>query len=151
MEARPGDEISVASNTLGVPPRRGVVLESGGGPSLRVLWDDGHESTFVPGSDCTVVADEDGSAPGRRTLGCHIEVKVTEDDDRCEAIATMITGRGTFEAAGVARRNPADPKVPMIGEELAIGRALEGLASQLLGEAGDAIARHEHEPVRLLA
>lgn len=85
------------------------------------------------------------------SLGCNIHLEITETDDRSEAVATLMTSRGTFEGRGVARRHPDDPQVPMIGEELAIGRALDMLSEQLMGEAASAIRRHESDPVRLFS
>jgi len=52
-----------------------------------------------------------------------------------------VTSRGQLEAHGVARRNPVDPQVPVVGEELAIGRALAALATQLI-EGADADLAH---------
>ena len=129
-----GDRIEVTTNSLGVPPRYGRVMERTGS-SLRVHWDDGHESVFVPSSNCRVV---DGGDPSDLTrLTCHIDIEVVEDTDECQATATLMTTRGTVQAAGRARRNPADPAIPMVGEELAIGRALRSLAEQLIAAGRD--------------
>ena len=40
-----------------------------------------------------------------------------------------------FESTGRARRNPTDPPAPLVGEELAIARALQDLSSQLIEAA----------------
>jgi Domain of unknown function (DUF1876) len=45
-----------------------------------------------------------------------------------------------FEAVGKARRNPNDPPLPVIGEELAIARALQDLTGQVMRAAQDKIA-----------
>jgi len=48
---RKGDRISIDSSKVGESPRQGKVLEvieHEYGTSYRVLWDDGHESTFRP-------------------------------------------------------------------------------------------------------
>ena len=140
MHADAGDRIEVTNNTLGAPPRHGEVLARSGSTGLRVRWDDGRESVFVPSSNCRVV--EPGEArndPVR--LACHIDVDVVDDDDECRATATFVTSRGQLEAHGVARRNPVDPQVPVVGEELAIGRALAALATQLI-EGADADLAH---------
>jgi hypothetical protein len=58
MHAIAGDAIVVDSLTVGSPPRRGEILEvvhDDAGEHYRVRWDDGHESTFFPGSDAYVV------------------------------------------------------------------------------------------------
>ncbi len=45
-----------------------------------------------------------------------------------------------FESVGKARRNPTDPPLPVIGEELAIARALQDLTGQVMRAAQDKIA-----------
>ena len=45
-----------------------------------------------------------------------------------------------FESVGRARRNPTDPPLPVIGEELAIARALQDLTGQVIRAAQDKIA-----------
>ena len=45
-----------------------------------------------------------------------------------------------FESVGRARRNPTDPPLPVIGEELAIARALQDLTGQVMRAAQDKIA-----------
>lgn len=134
MDARVGDRIEVTTNTLGVQPRSGEVVERGDA-TLRVRWDDGHESTFVPSSNCQVV-DQSGERTGPTRLSCHIDLEVVEDDDECRATATLATSKGQMEAVGMARRNPVDPQVPIVGEELAIGRALTELGARLVAAAG---------------
>ena len=56
MRFKAGDRIEVTINTLGVAPRRGAVLESTSAGGIQVLWDDGHQSVFMPGSNCQLVA-----------------------------------------------------------------------------------------------
>jgi hypothetical protein len=65
-----------------------------------------------------------------------ISVFVTEDDARTRAEAVLTTTAGTeLRSVGMARRNPADRDVPEIGDELAVCRALNGLAHDLLEAA----------------
>ncbi len=137
MDADVGDRIEVSTNTLGVPPRYGDVVERTGS-SLRVHWDDGHESVFVPASNCRVL-DAD-VRPGPTRISCHIDIDLIEDTDECHASATLMTTRGLLRASGRARRNPLDPAIPMVGEELAIGRAIRSLSEQLVAAAGDDLA-----------
>jgi Domain of unknown function (DUF1918) len=59
MTAKVGDRIIVESEKVGRRAREGEILEivdSKFGPSYRVRWEDGHESTFSPaaGSATTV-------------------------------------------------------------------------------------------------
>lgn len=142
MRFNAGDRIEVTSNTVGVAPREGAVLEATSAGGIRVHWDDGHESVFMPGSDCRVLAPsgDDSRYPVR--LGCHIDVTITEDDHECKATAKVITSRRIFEGEGVARRKPGDSQVPRIGEELALGRALSVLSERLLAAAAEDIAEH---------
>lgn len=134
MGADVGDRIEVTTNTLGVPPRYGEVIERTG-TSLRVHWDDGRESVFVPSSNCRVV--DRGEPTGPTRLTCHIDIDVIEDSDECRATATLTTTRGIVQASGQARRKPGDPAIPMVGEELAIGRAVRSLGEQLIAAGGD--------------
>jgi len=62
----------------------------------------------------------------------HIDVFVDEEGDVTHARA-VFTGDSprTVTATGSARRNPHDPSVPEIGDELATARALEELARRL--------------------
>ncbi len=51
-----GDRITVDSHKAGESPRQGTILEiieHDYGTSYRVLWDDGHESTFRPSAGTT--------------------------------------------------------------------------------------------------
>nr|BFF17522.1 hypothetical protein GCM10025730_10430 [Promicromonospora thailandica] len=57
--------------------------------------------------------------------------------------------RDVARGHGRALRNPQDPQVREIGEELAAARALRDLADRLLRATSDDIAQIEHRPVRL--
>lgn len=62
-----------------------------------------------------------------------ISVHITEDEGRTRAEAVLTTSAGTeLRSTGLARRHPADRDVPEIGDELAVCRALNGLAHDLL-------------------
>jgi hypothetical protein len=65
-----------------------------------------------------IVLDEDG------------DERLTEANARLEA-----PDRPPMAGAGAARRNPVDPQVPKIGDELAAARALSDLSHRLLEEA----------------
>jgi hypothetical protein len=141
MRFKAGDRIEVTINTLGVAPRHGAVLESTSAGGIRVHWDDGHESVFMPGSNCQVLASgEEPTHPVR--LACHVDVTIIEDDRECKATASVTTNLGFFEGEGIARLKPGDPQIPRIGEELALGRALGALSERLLSVAADDIADH---------
>jgi hypothetical protein len=78
-----------------------------------------------------------------------IEVFLTEDPETTRADAVLEVGDRHFRGYGRARRNPADPDVPRIGEELAAARALSDLSHQLVHAAADAIEAFEGHPVTL--
>jgi hypothetical protein len=69
------------------------------------------------------------------TLSIHL------DEDVTTTVATVVLDlRGEhFEAKGQARRNPVDPVKPLIGEELAIARALRMLESKITESAEEKI------------
>jgi hypothetical protein len=79
-----------------------------------------------------------------------IELRFTEDDDHTEARATVAMERATFTGWGRARRNPVDPNVPMIGEELAAARALADLSHKLFDAAAETISEREGRPAHVV-
>lgn len=80
----------------------------------------------------------------------HIDVTIDEDDTRTDATATLrLPDGGAVEAQGHARRNPADPSKPQIGEEIATARALSGLVHNLLDRAAGEIEDVTHKPAHL--
>lgn len=63
----------------------------------------------------------------------HVELYVYEDGHTTKADAVLRTSAGTeLRHSGTARRNPIDRDIPEIGDELAVSRALAGLAHDLL-------------------
>ena len=65
-----------------------------------------------------------------------VDVFLTEDGDLTKARAVLNADRQrALSAGGSARRNPHDPAVPEIGDEMAVGRALAALSNQLLDRA----------------
>jgi len=78
-----------------------------------------------------------------------IQIALTEDERSTRADALLTVGDNRLHAWGRSRRNPSDPDVPRIGEEVAVARALSHLAHQLLDEAADAIEAFEGGPVAI--
>jgi hypothetical protein len=78
-----------------------------------------------------------------------IEVIFTEDEDRTRADAILTLGNQRFHGWGRSRRNPTDPDVPQIGEEIAAARALADLTGKLIHAAADAIEAFEGHPVEV--
>ncbi|HUG85581.1 MAG TPA: dsRBD fold-containing protein [Euzebya sp.] len=78
------------------------------------------------------------------------EVTLQETEDWTVAVATLRMGDAECSARGEAHRNPADPNVPRIGEELATARALGELSGKLLQESAKilegALGRHVELP-----
>jgi hypothetical protein len=68
-----------------------------------------------------------------------LSIRMTEDDTETVATAILDLRGEHFEATGRARRNPIDPPKPVIGEELAIARALAKMQDQLMEAAGTKI------------
>lgn len=67
------------------------------------------------------------------TRNWHIEVVMFEQADKTHAEAILRTDVGTeIRHKGTAHRRPGDRDVPEIGDELAVCRALTGLAHDLL-------------------
>lgn len=63
----------------------------------------------------------------------HVRINLSEHDDITRAEAVLHTDAGPdVRHEAVARRHPGDRDVPEIGDELAVCRALSGLAHDLL-------------------
>lgn len=78
-----------------------------------------------------------------------VEVLIQETSDKTDAEAVLEIGGERYAGWGRARRNPADPQVPKIGDELAAARALSDLAHKLLEAAAHAIEGYEGHPVQV--
>jgi hypothetical protein len=70
-----------------------------------------------------------------------LSIHMTEDETHTVAKAVLDLRGEHFEAAGHSRRNPTDPPRPVVGEELAIARALAKLQESLIEAAWDKIER----------
>jgi hypothetical protein len=78
-----------------------------------------------------------------------IEVFLTEDAETTQAEALLKLPDREFQGHGKARRNPTDPDVPRIGEELATARALSDMSHRLLHAAAEAIEVFEGHRVQV--
>jgi hypothetical protein len=78
-----------------------------------------------------------------------IEMTFEETGDHTDATATVNIRGVTFTGAGRARRNPTDPDMPMVGDELAAARALSDLAHHLIDAAAETISEREGSPAHL--
>lgn len=71
-----------------------------------------------------------------------VEVHI-EEDDRNTLVNAVLDLRGEhFEGTGRARRNPSDPAMPVVGEELALARAFHQLQMELMDAAQEKIERY---------
>ncbi len=64
-----------------------------------------------------------------------LRFEVREDEDHCDMVVHLDAGDRSLSGHGRSRRNPADPMVPQVGEELAAARALHDLANHLVDDA----------------
>lgn len=78
-----------------------------------------------------------------------IHIEFMESADETEAKATLDLGDERLGGWGRARRDPADPHLPRIGEQLAAARALSDLNHRLLDRAAKGIEGFEGHPVHL--
>ena len=78
-----------------------------------------------------------------------VNVAFTEDGDRTRADAILELASQRFHGYGAAKRAPEDPRMPVIGQDLAAARALSDLSHQLLQAAAQRIEEHEGHPVNL--
>ena len=59
-----------------------------------------------------------------------------EEDETTTTVHTVLDLMGDhFESRGRAKRNPTDQAMPVIGEELALARALNGLQTKVMESA----------------
>ena len=154
MGAQVGDRLTRDSNRVGQAAQEGEIVDvirgAGGEEHYKVRWSDGRESVVFPGTDTRIARTGVEQRPEPETRTVTVGLRLVEDSDHCEARATMATAVGTFEGVGQARRNPVDPVVPMIGEELAIARSLGDLAAKLEEAANRVIADRETRPLHLI-
>lgn len=79
-----------------------------------------------------------------------ITVDIDEQDDSTLAHVSVRTPKGQdVTGVGEAQRNPLDPNVPEIGDELAVARALRNLAERLLHTTEKDITSATGEPAHL--
>lgn len=144
MKASVGDRLVLASSTVDGAVRDGTVVavrHADGSPPYRVRWHDtGEESLVFPGPDAHVesgaagaVGAPEGSAPAARVETWRVQLTVSHEGPHTTAQAVLVTGwPDHLDAVGRSRRNPADAEVEVIGDEVAVARALRRLADRLL-------------------
>jgi hypothetical protein len=79
-----------------------------------------------------------------------MEVFVAEIDGETDAETRLTRADSrTFSGRGKAKLNPADRNVAVIGEEIAIARALSDLSHKLLHSAAGGVESMTHEKIHL--
>lgn len=76
-----------------------------------------------------------------------VAVSVDEQDGHTRAAARLVWDKRDVTGVGVARCNPSDRDVPIIGDELAVARALSDLSHRLLKLTARDIEDVTHEHV----
>lgn len=157
MKASVGDRIVVASTVVDQPLREGRVVElrhGDGSPPYVVEWTDTAERTLVfPGADARI---EHLDAPAEPTDSVlkrwTVQVTITEHGNDTTATAVLgVEAPRQLEGAGTARRNPHDATIPVIGDEVAVARALHRLADSLLEVAEADITSSTGVPAHVMA
>lgn len=171
MHAQVGDRIVVAGATVGAAVRDGEIVEVhgvNGEPPYLVRWSDtGRETLFFPGPDSHI--DHDGSQEGEATGAAentpdqgsqsaaeikkwHVDLYLYEHEDSTAAHAVLHSAsRAQLDGRGAARLRPGEANVPEIGDEVAVARALRGLADRLLAAASDDMSAIQGRSVHLEA
>ncbi|WP_353807633.1 DUF1876 domain-containing protein [Agromyces sp. SYSU T00194] len=79
-----------------------------------------------------------------------VTVEIDEEEDSTTALASILTPSGReVTGSGKAARNPLDPDVPAIGDELAVARALRDLSERLLHTTERDITNLTGEPAHV--
>jgi len=147
MKAQVGDRIILAGTRVDDPVRDGEVLEvkgSDGGAPYTVRWSDGHTGLVYPGPGA-VMRVESGTGEHKGSEDTQsaamaktwrVQVSVVETGDNTRATALLISDQpGEFQAHGDSHRSPGDEQKGVIGDEVAVARALRHLADSLLAQA----------------
>ncbi|WP_366916364.1 DUF1918 domain-containing protein [Streptomyces sp.] len=152
MKATVGDRIVIQSRHVDEPERDGEIVEvhgPDGTPPYLVRWsDDGRTALLYPGPDAHIGGHTPATAVHHVTAW-HATVYLTEEDGHTTADAVLNTGSNALHGRGTAYRNPADPEVPEIGDELATGRALVALGRRLIEMSAEDIGAIEGHRVHL--
>ncbi|RLB41520.1 MAG: DUF1876 domain-containing protein [Deltaproteobacteria bacterium] len=84
-----------------------------------------------------------------KSKGFTVSLEVIEEGHMTNATARLAIGGEELAATGKAQRNPDDPDRPMIGDELAIARALLVLARELGQKVDEGVAAYEGHEVHV--
>ena len=153
MKATVGDRLVLASSVVDGVVRDGTIVEvrhEDGSPPYSVRWRDTGEVTLVfPGPDAHVEAPAAGTAPVSVGRTWRVQVTVSHDGPDTTAQAMLVGDTPNLTAVGHAKRDPDDDPEPVIGDEVAVARALRRLADRLMDDAEDHIEDSTGRPARL--
>ena len=159
MKASVGDRLVLASGVVDGAVRDGTVVElrhPDGTPPFMVEWSDtGDRSLVFPGPDARLLHEEESGRAGAvaepiRATTWRVQITVTHDGPDTSAQAVLVAGDpGRTGAVGHAHRSPGDPSTPLVGEEVAVARALRQLADRLIDTAEDLIEDSTGRPARV--
>jgi len=159
MRATAGDQITISTRRADPRTRAGRIVEVlgvDGGPPYVVHWaDGGHSGLLFPGPDAEISTARQGgrqipvptaSQPKR----WQVSLAVTgHGNTMTRAHVTAYTGAFSVQCYGEAHRHPAEADVPVIGDEVAAGRALIALGNELLRTAEQDLTRIEGHTVHV--
>jgi hypothetical protein len=177
MKASVGDRVVIAASRVDGPVRDGEILAVGpdGGPPYRIRWSDqGREGLFFPGADAHIqhfagseghhppVERDDDSSPATNVSaspGTPVHSKtwrvdiVAYEGQHATSAQAVLHGevRDGMTGIGVARRRPGDVDLPLVGDEVALGRALRRRSDVLLKAAAEELSETTGSPVELTA
>lgn len=148
MKASVGDRLVLASSVVDGTVRDGTVIavrHGDGSPPYTVRWHDtGEESLVYPGPDAHVEVGGADAPPVTEppvATTWRIQVTLSREGPETTAQAVLVAGDpDRLGAVGHARRNPEDAEDPVIGDEVAVARALRRLADRLIDTAEDEIS-----------
>ncbi|WP_149204635.1 dsRBD fold-containing protein [Actinotalea subterranea] len=162
MKAAVGDRYVLASSTVDGAVRDGRVValrHDDGSPPYVVRWSDTGEETLVfPGPDAHVEHGAEGgagpagaaaTAPPATVATWRIQLTLTHEGPETTAQAVLVAGPEPVGAVGHARKNPHDASEPVIGDEVAVARALRHLADRLIDTAEEQIEDATGRPARV--
>ena len=162
MKAQKGDRIILTSRHTDQLTRDGEVLEvrgRDGGPPYLVRWTDGHTGLLYPGpgsvlrveAEHATIEPVETSQTSAEPVAAgaveptvphvkewHVRVSIFESGDDTSANVVLLTEAPThLSAHGQSHRDIGDAsmRMPEIGDEVAVARALRHLADQLLETA----------------
>jgi CBS domain-containing protein len=141
-----GDEVVLGTESLGLPPRRGRVLEilvTGGEQHYRVAWADGRESLIFPGPDMHLVhhapspRPTEPIAPGRVAAG--LDRPAATDPVRAimSAPVSEVDGQASLRELAEALASAGVGALMVVGDGRTLGVVSERDVVRALAQGGD--------------